>query len=411
MANTVTIGRLTFTSPSNLTESRSGKEKVLSITGKFVADTLEEVKYLRDELLACANGYYTVPFIWSGDTSMTGYVKVMSASVNTNRVLVGGYDYSVELLYLGNMGEVEFESQFSGALIDNDHSITSTTAQIYAPPTNHYSHDHSSDPSSFERTGEDGVIQVKHGSSIRSYNAKYLVDPADFYKNACEIYSDDITDVSRIRCGLESPNNSPSSVILKNGLVQMTFNNSTTQSRFTTKSYDGDGYKSSHEFAVSRGASEVEWQGWRSIQILKNEPEVATIRLTSYYDATTRGQRLTFDVTLRRGARHFSIVATQWSTGQLNIKPTATVPYTDATSYSYMTNVDADGNRIVLGSPQNFDVDTTNGGIETSSNTATMKVFLGYEYDGDSATSIDTKDKIRDQYLDNVFETVRLVKS
>ena len=76
-----------------------------------------------------------------------------------------------------------------------------------------------------------------------------------------------------------------------------------------------------------------------------------------------------------------------------------------------MTNADADGNRIVLGSPQNFDVDATNGGIETTSNTATMKFFIGYEFDGDSASSIDTKDKIRDQYLDNVFETVRLVKS
>ncbi len=53
----------------------------------------------------------------------------------------------------------------------------------------------------------------------------------------------------------------------------------------------------------------------------------------------------------------------------------------------------------------------TNGGIETTSNTATMKFFVGYEFDGDSASSIDTKDKIRDQYLDNVFETVRLVKS
>jgi hypothetical protein len=411
MANTITIGRLTFTSPSQLTDTRSGNTRSLSINGKFVADTLAEVKYLRDELLSCANGYYTVPFIWQGDTSLEGYVKVNSASVNTNRVMVGGYDYSIDLEYLGNMGEIEFETQFSGALIENDHSITSTTAQIYAPPTNHYSHSHSSDPTNFIRSGEDGDLQVKFGSSIRSYNAKYLVDPSDFYKNACEVYSDDVSDITRLRCGLESPNNSPSSVKLQNGLVQMTFDNTLTESRFVTKCYDGDGYKSTHTFAISRGTSETEWQGWRSIQILKNEPEVATIRLTSYYDATARDQRLTFDITLRRGARHFSGVATQWSSGQFNIKPTATVPYTDATSYSYMTNADADGNRIVLGSPQNFDVDATNGGIETTSNTATMKFFIGYEFDGDSASSIDTKDKIRDQYLDNVFETVRLVKS
>ena len=64
-----------------------------------------------------------------------------------------------------------------------------------------------------------------------------------------------------------------------------------------------------------------------------------------------------------------------------------------------------------MGSPQNFDVDTTNGGISTTSNTATMKSFVGYVFDGTSATSYDTATSIRDQYLDNVYEVVRLVKS
>ena len=191
----------------------------------------------------------------------------------------------------------------------------------------------------------------------------------------------------------------------------MTFGTDATQSRFTTKSYDGTGYMSANEFAVSRGTSETEWQGWRSIQILKNTPEVATIRLTSYYDATTKDQRLTFDVTLRRGARHFSIVASTWATGKLNIKPTSTIAFTDNTSYAVQTANDTEGNQIVMGSPQNFDVDTTNGGISTTSNTATMKSFVGYVFDGTSATSYDTADSIRDQYLDSVYEVVRLVKS
>lgn len=410
MANTVTIGRLTFTSPATLSDSKSGDSHEFTITGKFVTETLAEVKYLRDELLAKANGYYIVPFTWEGDDTVSGYVKVTSASVNTQRVNIGGYDYSISMDFLGNIGEVEMESQFSGALLENDHSITSTTEQFYAPPTDHYSHDHSGEPTSFERVGEDGSIYAKFGSSIRSNNAKFLVDPGDFYKNACEIYTNDSSSVERLRCGLETPN-FPTSVKLQNGLVQMTFDNTTTQSRFNLRAYDGDGYKSLKQIAVSRGSSEVEWQGWRSIQILKNEPEVATIRLTSYYDATTKDQRLTFDVTLRRGARHFSIVATQWSSGKLNLKTTSTLPFTDNTSYAVMTNDDADGNQLVMGSPQNFDVDTTSGGISTTSNTATMKAFVGYVFNGSSATSYDTADSIRDQYLDNIYEVVRIVKS
>lgn len=411
MANTITIGRLTFTSPANLTDSRSGGSHEMTINGKLAMDTLQEVKYIRDELMACANGYYIVPFIWQGDDTLKGYVKVTGASVNTTRTVIGGYDYSVSLEWMGNMGEVEFESQFTGSLLENDHSITSTTSQFYAPPTNHYSHSHNSDPTNFERDGENGTLFVKFGSNLRSSNAKYLVDPDDYYKNACKIYTDDTSDINRLRCGLESPNYSPSSTILQNGLVQMTFDNTLTQSRFTIKTYDGNGYKSAKDYIISRGSSLTEWQGWRSIQILKNEPEVATIRLTSYYEADSRDKRLTFDVSLRRGSRYFSLVISQWSSGQLNIKPELTTAFTDGSSYALQTNDDVEGNQVILGSPNTFVVDTTNGGIETSSNTAVMKAFIGFVQNGSSATSYDVASEIRDQYLDNIYEVVRLVKS
>jgi len=411
MAFTITIGRLTFTSPANLSDSRSGSTHNISITGTLAPDSLDEAKYIRDELLACANGYYVVPFIWQGDTSITGYVKVLGASVNTTRVQIGGYQYSIELEFLGNMGEVEFEGQLSGGIIQNDHSITSTTSQFYAPPVNSYSHDHGSIPGTFARVGEDGTTYIRFGSSLKDYNAKYLCDPEDYYKNACEVYTDGIDDVTRLRCGLESPNNSPSSTKIQNGLVQMTFVNNTAQSRFIIKAYDGSDYLSSTEFAVSRGASANEWQGWRSVQILKNDPEICTVRLGSYYEATTKDKRLTLDVSLRRGARHFSIVATQYSSAQFNIRPTTTTAYVDNTSYGITSSNDIDGNKILLGSPQNFDVDTTNGGINSTASTATLKAFIGYEYNGSSATSEDQATKVRDQYLDNIFEVVRLVKS
>ena len=96
---------------------------------------------------------------------------------------------------------------------------------------------------------------------------------------------------------------------------------------------------------------------------------MVTVRLGSYYEAATKDKRLTFDVSLRRGARHFSIVATQFSSAQFNIRPTTTTAYTDNTSYGITTSNDIDGNKIILGSPQNFDVDTTNGGINSVSYT------------------------------------------
>ena len=76
MSNTITIGRLTFTSPASLSDSRSGNTHTMNINGVLAPDTLAEAKYIRDELIACANGYYTVPFIWQGDTSVSGMITV-----------------------------------------------------------------------------------------------------------------------------------------------------------------------------------------------------------------------------------------------------------------------------------------------------------------------------------------------
>ena len=52
----------------------------------------------------------------------------------------------------------------------------------------------------------------------KNANAKFLCNPSDYYKNACEVFTDGIDDVNRIRCGMESPNNSPSSTKIQNGL-------------------------------------------------------------------------------------------------------------------------------------------------------------------------------------------------
>ena len=52
MANTVTIGRLTFTSPGELSFSGSTNQvnNSVSISGKLAVDDLDDAKSLRDEI-------------------------------------------------------------------------------------------------------------------------------------------------------------------------------------------------------------------------------------------------------------------------------------------------------------------------------------------------------------------------
>ena len=65
-----------------------------------------------------SNSDYFYPFSYTGDTTIKGYVKVESANIDVTRYGGTGFAYNVTLKWLGNPGEMRFESQFSGALIE-----------------------------------------------------------------------------------------------------------------------------------------------------------------------------------------------------------------------------------------------------------------------------------------------------
>ena len=112
---------------------------------------------------------------------------------------------------------------------------------------------------------------------------------------------------------------------------------------------DTNDYTSAQTWSISATNSATEWQSWQSIQILKNEPQIATIRLTTHYDATNKDGRLVFDVTMKRGARHLEFVASQWQAQQLNIKAVTSLAGTNATGYVKATSADGQGNKYIIG--------------------------------------------------------------
>lgn len=418
MANTVTIGRLTFTSPGNLTYTGGGSERNYTLAGVIVptdSDGLDltEAKYIRDELISMANYDIVYPFTYAGDTTISAYVKVESADVTINRYAGAGIAYNVSLKFLGNPGEIRFESQFSGGILDNDHSITSTDSQFFAPPVGAYSIHipgvgTGNAPAQEDRIASygDSTATLKYFSNdnLRSSNIEFECNPEDYLKGACEISTN-----GKVRCGIYSPNTNVDQTVISNGLVKMALTNSNTESRFTTSLWDSDGWRSDKEFAISKGSSETEWDGWNTVQIIKNYPECATVRFTANSNTDGTG-RLTFDVSLRRGSRFFSLIVHSYGTAdRITIKRTTTEASTSATGYIVSTSDDSEGNYYVLGSPNTFTADTTDGGIYL---TATqMKAFVGYALDGSSASGENTPDNIRDSYLDYVYEYVRSIKS
>ena len=455
MANQVHIGQLSITSPSSLNFQSSDGGRELSFSGKIggTAVTIEHIKYIRDELISMASYGLVVPFRYDGDSTYDGYVRVLGSSVNTSRYSLGGFDYDVEFEYLGRSGEVQFESRFTGALLDNDHSVTSTTNQFHVPPANHYNYYHAGQPTDGTRlakdltssaTGATTTLRIKTDSNLRDFNATYHVEPSDYYKGACRITtgtylsgfdvdtdnSDNITGAvtfdtpsTEIRCGLFSKNK-PTQLVLENGIIKVVLGSSTTQALFDTYIYDVADYQSGKTWAFSRGLPSgsaqlgADWQGWRTMQILKNHPECITVRCTTYLNADSKDGRLVVDFTLRRGAHHVSIVANQFTASRFNLSLATASGTNAATGTGYIIdNMSSpeDGNKWILGSPEsassslNFDVARE----MMYKSGAQMKAFIGYELaqENGSVNDADSATDIRDQYLDNVYEYQKIIKA
>ena len=425
MANThqVTIGHLSFTSPSELNFSGSVTERVINIDG-IIAHTnvsgandtglnLTEVKYIRDELISMAKYGIFYPFTYTGDTTLKGYVKVDSSNVNIQRYGGAGVSYSISMTYLGNPGEIRFESQFSGGILDNNHSVTSTDSQFFALPENAFSVHipavGTGTPPAVETriaSYDNGTVNINYfsGTNIRANNTEFEINPADYLKGAVKISTN-----GKVRNGLLTPNDNVDQTVIENGLVKMTLNNSNTQSRFTISLWDSDGFRSEKEFALSKGTSKTEWDGFRTVQIIKNYAECGTVRFTSHANTDGSG-RLTFDVSLRRGSRYFSLIVHSYGTAdEIRIQRTTTEASTAGTGYIRSTTNDSAGNFFILGSPTTHSTDTTEGGIYL---TATqLKAFIGFCFNGTSASGQNTPDNMRDSYLDYLYEHVRTIKS
>lgn len=416
MANTITIGRMTFTSPASISfasvqdGSRNSMDRTVSMGGQFVADTVTAAKVLRDEIVSMGNSNLILPFTYEGDDTFTGYAKISGVTVDSSKLGVGMFSYSFTLEIKGRVSEMLFESNMSGALLTNSHSITSTTyAPWHALPVNAYNYSHAQAPTDGIRATENGNVAFFYDTNLRSNAAQWLVEPVDYYKGASKIIVNNTT-----MSGYQAPNE-PTAVTLTNGIIKLTSGSTTDESRFTLSFYDNGSYVSSREISINYGASKAEWKLWKTVQILRNEPHECVVRFATYSDDNGDG-RLTVDVSLKRGAHHVSIVSSMGPTAdraassRINLQVTEDGgTFSDSTGYMIEGSADAAGQKFMIGSPQGYTAVTGDKLIHLS--TSQFKTFVGYEYNATSPATIDAADAVRDQYLQSLYENVRLVRA
>tara|TARA_B100000287_G_C20665324_1_gene791565 strand:+ start:778 stop:2049 length:1272 start_codon:yes stop_codon:yes gene_type:complete len=414
----LTIGRLSFTSPrtidinSDNQGNRNNMDRKITLSGSFYADTVATAKDYRDELISLANSTLTVPFTYTGDTTFKGFCTVEDSSVRARKLATGYFDYSVSITAKGRPSEMMFESNMSGALLTNSHSLT-TSSTTYAPwhavPVNTYNYYHTEAPVNATRATEDGNLEMFYDANLRNSGAQWICEPADFYKGGAKI-----TINSVVKTGYLTQNY-PTGAEISNGIVKITSGSTTDESRFTVQFYDNGSWTSSREIAFTYGSSGTEWKLWKTVQILRNEPQECVLRFTTYSDSGGDG-RLVVDVGVKRGAHHISLVANQGPTSdraaasRINLDGVTDVgALSSSTGYLKESSADSSGQKFIFGSPQNFTADTTNKLIHISAKQ--FKTFIGYEYNASSPATIDASDAVRDQYLEGLYENVRLVRA
>ena len=465
----VHIGRLSMTSPGSLQHSAGSDGKNLSISGVLGGkeNDLTHVKYIRDQLQSMAQMDEHVPFRYDGDSSLNGYVKVNSASVDVQKYLLGSFNYSVDMEYVGREGDVMFESRLTGSLLENDYNVSATTVeQFHVLPGNHYGYIHADEPTSNTRIASDittdsatdtTTLYLKQDGSLRNNNAQYIVDIEDYYKGACQIsmgthieYSTPLgygeghtphgspayltkgteTTTNSVMCGKNANAwNAGDSLIIENGIIKLVLGTSTTTATVSSYIWDVNQYATQHEWVFSEGIISSgsqkgnDFAGWRRVQILVNRPELVIVRCTTYKN-TDKSGRLVVDFALRRGS-HFATVISNYATSGTQINfGLVTAPSTaaaDSTITSgYMKDGTAspeDGNFWILGSTAQLSTDTNlteNGIITRASTSASFPFFIGYELvDADTSAPLGHNDaaSLYSQYIDNVNEQQRLIKA
>tara|TARA_B100000085_G_scaffold132833_1_gene120981 strand:+ start:297 stop:1568 length:1272 start_codon:yes stop_codon:yes gene_type:complete len=423
MANTMTIGRITFTSPASISESsiqtgqRNSLDRSFSFSGTLCGTGtgqayINSSKKLRDELISMGNSDLLLPITYEGDTTMEGFGKITSMDVSPVKLATGYFSYSISFEMKGRPSEMFFESNMSGALLTNSHSLT-TSSTTYAPwhavPVNTYNYKNDSRPVGVTRATSEGNLSFFYDEDLRTYASNWVVNPSDFYKGASRITID-----STVKTGYLT-RNLPTGVEISNGILKITSGSTTDQSRFTVEFYDNGTYGSAREIAISSGSSETEWNVWQTVQILRNEPQECVVRFTTYSDDTYGDGRMTADVSLKRGAHHASIVISEGGTAnrtantRKNLKLVTSNTVADSTGYMLESSTDSDGQKFLLGSPQGYTADTSNRLIHLAS--SQFKTFVGYVYNASSPENHDTADAVRDQYLEGLYENIRLVRA
>ena len=378
---------------------RSLSGNTLQLSGVLLCDTQEEALALSRQITGLTDSpdEPVVPITFADDHTLDGFYRPVSTSVEHQGhwVAAGAVPWSGTFEKIGGYAYPLVESILTVFMRTNSHAVAGATSCWWGVPGSAIAPELGlAGASSFSNTRLSAEGSVRYVSSFLSettYVAQWGVTPAQYYVGAARI---EVGALNRVVVGrqVDAENATVRQWRLNNAMVRVTPNLSTGQ--IDVSHYDGSTWDTAKTYGIYSRTNGTAVTSFNSFRVLYNGPERVSIRLTGPMPVVTDGQYATYDLTLRRGARHVDLFcagnnAAATTTWQVRRMTTEAATASGMTGGIRALNNDADGNRYTIVSPATQTVDTTNGRVGLTSAARTASFGIGSSVGGSAATGSD----------------------
>lgn len=373
----VTLGRIPLRETFDVAEA-GGDDRTLDLDGQESYPPLTRAQVIaRHDGINSLTAGQVIPVTFTDKPERNGYYTVKSCGSTYTEPgdEVVTADWKVSLERVGSDAETDLQSRLTGAVRLNDFALAGE--RWHAPPIGHYGYyTGATNATTMTRTGADGTITVYRGVPA-NISPRWGCAPTAYLAGRVRLTGA----ASQEIYGVDVPVPS-SGWSLTNGLVNVT---QSASASFDVQAYTGGAWHSKL-WNVSVAGSGSSIIGWDQATLLRNDPEMAILRLTE----SLNPGRATLDLTLRRGSRIIEGYLQTGTAATLAAYRSTLETNTSVAASGYVTATadDSDGNQFACGSARTFTAHP-NGGVIKPAATG-MDFWIGAVATGSGGNTLNT---------------------
>lgn len=368
---TLTVGSLVLSETHTVDDkvNANDKTRAVALTGQEMSfgSSLAIVQAKAEDLVLLMDR--VLPVTFSRKTERNGYYRVVDAGVTSTYWVGEGsfFTWTLSLELVGPDNAVDVESRMSHVVRSNVGALAGE--RWHAPAIGHYGYFLGAvAPSSIVRNGADGPMTVYR--SIPQVNPRWGSPVGSFLSGRSRFLSGGI-----IRAGV-GINVLTTGWELQNGLVRVRPATTAGTTLFIAF-WDGAAWQERPWDVRVAGSSLVPSSHFIALTVLRNDPEGVRIRVLA--SQPSNGNRVTLDLTLRRGSRFVEGYIQRTTAGDFSVAPDVGETGLWTTGSPYVSLIAPDDVGLVLTTGSSRAVSAFSSGGFTVSSTTTLDFYIGAE--------------------------------